>query len=129
MVAGRGSRVASRGSKVAVTGPMSRQGKMIWGSRFKSNVSPPFSSYLRKEFILGVCVQEVFQQAFSLFCKKTVKFERPLVSSTDRLVAFRFVVYEVYRTFFSECIPMVTFFQILLCISIFKAEFTHNWAR
>ena len=25
---------------------------------------------------------------------------------------------------------MVTFFyQILLCASIFKAEFTHNWAR
>ena len=22
-----------------------------------------------------------------------------------------------------------TFYQILLCISIFKAEFTHNWAR
>ena len=91
MVAGRGSRVQSRGhgSNVAVAGPMSRQGKMIWGSRFKSNVSPPLSSYLRKEFILRVCVQEVFQQAFSLFCKKTVKFERPLVSSTDRLVAFR----------------------------------------
>ena len=43
-VAGRGSRVAGpksrsrvqcrgRGSKVAVAGPMSRQGKMIWGSR------------------------------------------------------------------------------------------------
>ena len=34
-VAGRGSRVHSRGrgSKVAVAGPMSRQGKMIWGSR------------------------------------------------------------------------------------------------
>ena len=24
---------------------------------------------------------------------------------------------------------MVTFYQILLCISTFKAEFTHNWAR
>ena len=29
----RGSRVAGRGSKVAVAGPMSRQGKMIWGLR------------------------------------------------------------------------------------------------
>ena len=29
----RGSRVADRGSKVAVAGPMSRQRKMIWGSR------------------------------------------------------------------------------------------------
>ena len=35
MVAGRGSRVQCRGhgSKVAVAGPMSRQGKVIWGSR------------------------------------------------------------------------------------------------
>ena len=30
---GRGLQVAGRGSKVAVAGPMSRQGKMIWGSR------------------------------------------------------------------------------------------------
>ena len=29
----RGSRVAGRGSKVAVAGLMLRQGKMIWGSR------------------------------------------------------------------------------------------------
>ena len=57
---------------------------------FKPNVSPPLSSFLCKEFILGVCVQEVFQQAFSLFLpKKFVKFERVLVSSNDRLVAFR----------------------------------------
>ena len=41
------------------------------------------------EFILGVCDQEDFQQAFSLLLPKTfVKIERVLVSSTDRLVAF-----------------------------------------
>ena len=58
--------------------------------RFKPNVSPPLSSYLCKKFVLGVCVQEVFQQAFSLFLpKKLVKFEGVPVSSTDRLVAFR----------------------------------------
>ena len=57
---------------------------------FKPSVSPPLSSYLCKEFILGVCDQEVFQQAFFLFLPKTfVKIERVLVSSTDRLVAFR----------------------------------------
>ena len=45
---------------------------------------------LCKEFILGVCDQEVFQQAFSLFLPKTfVKIETVLVSSADRLVAFR----------------------------------------
>ena len=78
MVAGHGSRVQScgGGSNVVVAGPMSRQGKMIWGSRFKlANVSPPLSSYLCKEFILGVCVQKVFQQAFSLFCKKVLNLK------------------------------------------------------
>ena len=49
-----------------------------------------YYSRLCKEFILGVCDQEVFQQAFSLFLPKTfVKIETVLVSSTDRLVAFR----------------------------------------
>ena len=43
-----------------------------------------------KSFILGVCDQEDFQQAFSLFLPKTfVKIETVLVSSTDRLVAFQ----------------------------------------
>ena len=59
---------------------------------FKPIVSPPLSSYLQlcKEFILGVCDQEVIQQAFSLFLPKTfIKIETVLVSSTDRLVAFR----------------------------------------
>ena len=41
-------------------------------------------------FILGVCDQDVFEQAFPLFLPKTfVKIETVLVSSTDRLVAFR----------------------------------------
>ena len=39
----------------------------------------------------------------------------------------------ICEQFIDEKKTMVThgnfFYQILLCISIFKAQFTHNWAR